>query len=59
MVPGMLEITDPSSDSDNREFIADFSFTNLFEKFNILAVHDSSKNVIATVFQQLESISTP
>ena len=52
LAPEMLKISDSSSASSHSDFPTEFSFTQLFENFDILAVHDSSKNVIATVFQQ-------
>jgi len=59
LAPEMLEITDLSSEKADSSFPADFPFTQLFERFNILAVHDGSKNIIATVFQQRDGLSTP
>jgi len=59
LAPEMLERKDLSIASDDLDFSADFSFTRLFENFNILAVHDSSQRVIATVFQQRDSLSAP
>ena len=56
LAPEMLKISDSSSASSHAsshsDFPTEFSFTHLFENFDILAVHDSGKNVIATVFQQ-------
>jgi len=58
LAPAMLEMKDLSSASGKREFTIDFSFANLFEKYNISAIRDSSENVIA-VLSQRDILSTP
>ena len=59
LAPKMLKIKDPSSKNASRDFPERFSLNALFEKYNIYAVHDSGKNVIATVFRQRGSLSMP
>lgn len=52
LAPRMQEIATGFTENSSGDVSADFSFTNLFNNFNILEVHDSSQKVIATVFQQ-------
>ena len=56
LAPEILEFTEPYSVSVNCDLPTDFSFTSLFEKFSIQAVHDRSQKVVATVFQERDDL---
>lgn len=58
LAPEVLATSGLLSENARHDFSSDFNFTNLFTDFNIHAIHDSSQNLIATVFQQRDDIST-
>ena len=57
LAPKIVEIKDSADEKHKREFAAQFYFTNVFDKFNLLAVRDNGKNVIAAVFQKRSDFS--